>query len=107
VKSSTVQIFWFVAIMTWAVMCGIGWFIATRDDYAKLKAASACYGTNAGSPISDPQRANVKQSDIRIYKAEIDRKARISRLTAAFGSGAAITLWFLLGRPGLSVKKSL
>jgi len=95
-----VQISWFVGVVIWAAICAVGWFAATRDDYAKLNAARACYGTSLQSQDAGPQCARLKQSDILVYKGEIDRKARISRVTAGLGAGAAIALWFILGRPG-------
>jgi hypothetical protein len=98
----TLQVTWTFGIVIWVLICSVGWFAATRDDYAKLNAATACYAATLKSPGSDQQCANLKQSDIGTYKAAIDRKARISRVTAALGSAAALALWFLLGRPGLA-----
>jgi hypothetical protein len=102
-SSRTLQVTWVVGIVIWVLICSFGWFVATRDDYAKLNAASACYSTTVDVPISVTECANVKQSDIAIYKSAIDRKAAISRITAALGSAIALALWFLLGRPGLAV----
>ncbi len=102
-NSRTVQVTWVIGIVIWVVICGVGWLVAKRDDYAKLNAASPCYSTTASSPVSAAECANVKHSDIRTYKAAIDRKAAISRITAALGSAAALALWLLLGRPGLAV----
>jgi hypothetical protein len=97
----TVQVLWFLAIMTWAVSCGVAWFVATRDHYKRLNAGRACYDTSLRSQNTKPQCANTKFSVIAVYKAAIDRKARISRVTAGLGAAAALALWFILGRPGL------
>ena len=102
-SSRTLQVIWMIGIIAWVLICSVSWFIATRDDYAKLNAASACYDIANEKRLSSPQCATVKQSDIYSYKAEIDRKARISRVVAALGSGAAIAVWLLLGRPGLTI----
>jgi hypothetical protein len=95
-----VQISWFVGVVIWAATCAVVWFVGTRDDYARLYAARACYDTSLQSQDAGLQCANLKQSDILVYRAEIDRKARISRVTAGLGAGTAIALWFILGRPG-------
>jgi hypothetical protein len=100
----TLQLTWVIGIVIWVMLCSAGWFVATRDDYARLNAATACYSTSLKSPVSGPQCANVKPSDIRTYKAAIDRKAAISRIAAALGTAAALALWLLLGRPGLATE---
>jgi hypothetical protein len=103
VSSRTVHVTWVIGILIWVLICSVGWYVATRDDYTKLSAANACYSITVNSPVTVAECANVKQSDIRTYKAAIDRKAAISRVTAALGSAVALALWFLLGRPGLAV----
>lgn len=72
-------------IVARAVLCSGGWFIETRDDYARLAIASACVSTTSQTPSANPRCATVRPADLVIYKANIDRKARISRLAAAFG----------------------
>ena len=96
------QAAWVIGIVIWILICSAGWFVATRDDYAKLNAASACYSNGLKAPVSVSSCANVKPSDVLVYKASIDRKAIISRITAALGSAAALALWLLLGRPGVA-----
>jgi len=102
-NSRKLQVTWVIGIVIWVIICSAGWYIATRSDYAKLNAASACYSATEKGPVSGTECANVKQSDIRTYSAAIDRKAAISRVTAALGSAAALALWLLLRRPGLVV----
>lgn len=79
-----------IGIMLWVLICSVGWFVATRGDYAKLAAASACYSAQLQS--NAPDCANVQASDAETYKAAIDRKARISRLAGSFGAVVAIAL---------------
>ena len=98
----TVVVVWTAAIVLWAVICAIGWFVATRNDYAMLAEASQCFGNGSPSQSTDERCAKLKPSDVQFYKASIDRKARISRVFAGLSSGAAIGQWFLLGRPGLN-----
>jgi hypothetical protein len=63
-----------------------GWYMATRGDYARLHAARACHSADAQSQDTGPQCANIKASDIPLYKGAIDRKAAISRIVAALGA---------------------
>ena len=81
-----------IGIMLWVVICSVGWFVATRGDYAKLATASACYSANGQLQSNAPDCANVQASDAETYKAAIDRKARISRLAGSFGAVVAIAL---------------
>ena len=97
-----IQMIWIVGIIAWVVICSMAWFVATRDDYAKLNTAIHCTRVEPKSALPDARCAHVKPSDVFASKAEIDRKARISRLAAAFGTAAAFAVWFLLGGPGLS-----
>ena len=71
---------WVLGIIVWVLICSGAWFVATRDDYAKLAEASVCYDTNGHSHSTVRQCANINRSDAHFYKSEIDRKARISRL---------------------------
>lgn len=98
----SVQLTWFLAVIVWVVICSTAWFAATRGDYAKLNAAIACVRVEPRPAAPDPRCVHVKPSDMFAAKAAIDRKARISRLAAAFGTAAAFAVWFLLGRPGLN-----
>jgi hypothetical protein len=95
------QVAWIIAIVIWVLICSAGWYVATRDDYAKLHAARACYSANLQPQDTGSQCANTKPSDILLYKSAIDRKAAVSRVAAGLGAAAALGLWFLLGRPGL------
>jgi len=80
---------WSAGILIWCVMCVGGWVLATREDYARLAVARACY--TVGESQTTPSRcADIKRSDMLIYKAAIDRKATISRISASFGSMALI-----------------
>ncbi|HTS39675.1 MAG TPA: hypothetical protein VMH84_03930 [Xanthobacteraceae bacterium] len=83
---------WVLGIIIWVMICASYWFVATRDDYAKLNAARACYGANDLTRSSNPQCATIKPSDALFYKSEIDRKARNSRLASAFGGLVAAIL---------------
>ncbi len=100
-SQGTIRLVWFAGVIIWAVGCSVVWFMATREDYRKFNAATACYAAGASVQTADRRCSALKPSDIQVYKAEIDRKARISRLTAGLGAGAAVALWFVLGRPGL------
>jgi anti-sigma-K factor RskA len=102
VDSRTVQICWLAEILVWVLTCSIVWFAATRDDYAKMNAAAACFSAEPRTHVDVLRCADAKRSDVAVFKAKIDRKARLSRVAAALGSAAALALWFLFGRPGLS-----
>jgi hypothetical protein len=82
-------IFCVIAALFAALTVSGAWFVATRADYAKLAEANVCYGSKGHSHSTLLQCANVKPSDAAFYKSEIDRKARISRLSAAAGGLAA------------------
>jgi hypothetical protein len=97
----TVKLTWIIATVTWVLICSVGWYVATRDDYFKLRATQACYAVASKPPGAGSQCANIRPPDILVYKAAIDRKARISRVAAALGSAGALALWLMLGRPGL------
>ncbi len=77
---------WVLGIIAWVLICSGAWFVATRDDYAKLAEARVCYDVKAHPHSTLGQCANIKPSDAQFYKSEIDRKARISRLASAFGA---------------------
>ena len=89
---------WIIGIIIWCVICAAGWYVATRGDYAKLASARACYSSNMQSQNTGSQCLNTKPSDVAFYKAEIDRKAAISRIPAALGGMAAIGLLILMRR---------
>jgi hypothetical protein len=74
---------WSTGIIFWCVFCAVWLSVGTHEDYARLAAARACYPAVGQSAA---QCAGVKPEDIVYYKAAIDRKARISRLGAAFGA---------------------
>jgi hypothetical protein len=80
---------WVLAIVAWVLICSGAWFAATRADYAKLAEARVCYDASGRSHSTLLQCENIKPADALFYKSEIDRKARISRLAAAFGAMAA------------------
>ena len=81
-----------LGIIAWVIICAGYWFVATRDDYAKLASARACYSANGLVHDTIPQCATIKPSDAQFYKSEIDRKARNSRLASAFGGLVAVIL---------------
>ena len=80
------------------MVCASGWFAATRDDYRKLGAASSCYETNAETRNVGTDCANVRPTDALFYKAEIDRKARISRLSSAGGAVVIVVVMIVTRR---------
>jgi hypothetical protein len=80
---------WVLAIVAWVLICSGAWFAATRADYAKLAEVRVCYDASGRSHSTLLQCENIKPSDALFYKSEIDRKARISRLAAAFGAMVA------------------
>ena len=87
---------WSTAIVIWVLICAGGWVVATRDDYAKLDSARACYSASLQSQLTASRCENTKPSDILFYKAAIGRKARISSIAAALGGGMAIALLILV-----------
>jgi hypothetical protein len=95
---------WSTAIIIWCVTCAGGWVVATREDYARLAAARACYSTDSQSQSPSSQCANIKPSDQLLYQAAIDRKAAISRVTASLGSMVLIILVIVMRRPGTQYK---
>jgi len=80
------------------LICSGAWFAATRQDYAKLAEARACYDANVHTHNSLLQCENIKPSDAVFYKSEIDRKARISRLASAFGGLVAAIVMIATSR---------
>ena len=88
----SVVIAWTAGIVVWCLICSGWWYIATRDDYARLDLARACYSSEARPPVTGSQCTSAKPSDIRLYEAAIDRRASISRLASALGGAAAIAL---------------
>ena len=83
---------WVLGIIAWVLICAGYWFVATRDDYAKLNVARACYNANGLAHSTSPSCVGIKPSDAQFYKSEIDRKARNSRLASAFGGLVAAIL---------------
>ena len=83
---------WVLGIIAWVIICAGYWFVATRDDYAQLAAARACYRANNLARSTMSQCATIKPFDAQFYKSEIDRKARNSRLASAFGGLVAAIL---------------
>jgi hypothetical protein len=86
------------AIVLWTVLCSAAWFIETRDDYARLAIASACFTSASRTPRGDPQCEAVKPADLVVYKANIDRKARISRIAGAFGGMVAVSCLIIVNQ---------
>jgi hypothetical protein len=86
---------WSTGIIIWCATCAGGWVVATRDDYARLAAARACYRTDSQSQTTSSQCANTNPSDVLLYQAAIDRKAAISRVTGSLGSMALIILMII------------
>lgn len=91
-------IIWSAVIIVWAVACASWWWAASRDDYAKLAAARACYSSASQARNSSPQCANIKPTDMLTYKASIDHRARTSRLAAAFGTMVLLILMIVIRR---------
>lgn len=91
-------IIWSAVIIVWAVACTNWWWTASRDDYAKLAAARACYSSASQPQNSSPQCANIKPTDMLTYKASIDHRARTSRLAAAFGTMVLLILMIVMRR---------
>ena len=89
---------WVIAIVAWVLICSGAWFAATRADYAKLAEARVCYDANGHSQSTLLRCENIKPLDALFYKTEIDRKARISRLAAAFGAMVAAIVIILTRR---------
>jgi hypothetical protein len=81
---------WTTGIIVWVLICSGGWYVATRNDYAMLASAKACYATQSRAQYVSAHCEDRKPSDILQYKAEIDRKAAISRLAGAMGAAVAI-----------------
>lgn len=86
---------WTAAIVLWAMLCAGGWFIATRDDYARLAVAHACEAKTEQARLADPECAAAGSAAANF--AEINRKARISRLAAA-GGGVVAVLIIIMSR---------
>jgi hypothetical protein len=85
-----------LVIIVWCASCSLWWFVATRDDYARLAVATECF--DRGAPPLPSRCARVKRSDIVFYKRTIDRKARNSRLASAGGGAVAVLLLILLNQ---------
>ena len=88
---------WTAAIVLWAMLCAAGWFIAVRGDYARLALAHACEAKTEQARLTDPECAAAGSSAANF--AEINRKARISRLAAA-GGGVVAVLIIIMSRRG-------
>ena len=86
---------WTAAIVLWAMLCAGGWFMATRDDYAHLAVARACEVKTEQARLADP--GCVAAGSAAAHFAEINRKARISRLAAA-GGGVIAVLIIIMSR---------
>src|SRR5579862_651075 len=71
-------------MVLWAVICSVAWSISTRDDYAHLAVARACYSVAAETRAGDSRCGGIGPPDA--YMGEVNRKARISRLAAAGGA---------------------
>lgn len=87
---------WSSGIIAWVMICSGGWYATTRDDYARLKAATACFA--AEPPPAGAACLALQPSDIQRAKAAIDRKAFISRLAGTFGAVAALSVLILSRR---------
>jgi hypothetical protein len=83
---------WTIAILLWALACSGGWYLATRGDYSMMAAAKACHGGGRQAPAAGVDCETFRPSDVARYKAEIDRKAAISRVASALGGAAAIAM---------------
>src|SRR5689334_5168833 len=86
---------WTGAIFLWAVLCSGGWLVSTREDYARLAVARACEAMTDQARLADP--LCVTAGSAAADFAEIDRKARISRLAAA-GGGVVVLLIAMASR---------
>jgi hypothetical protein len=95
-RRSTLIAIWSSGVIAWVLMCSGGWYAATRDDYATLNAATACFA--AQPPPQSTPCSGLRPSDIHRVKAAIDRKAAISRLAGTFGAVAALTVLILSRR---------
>ena len=93
-------------VVLWVVLCSGAWFIETRDDYLRLAVATACLSTTSEVQSGDPRCATVKPADLVIYKANIDRKARTSRLAAAFGAMVAVSCLIVVNQRRRSIRGS-
>ena len=91
---------WTSAIVLWAMLCAGAWFFLTREDYARLAMAHACEAKTEQARLADPECAAAGSAAANF--AEINRKARISRLTAA-GGGAVAVLIIVISRRRRSV----
>jgi hypothetical protein len=78
---------WVAGIVLWTVICSLAWYASARGDYADLRIASACYSENTQVRAADSKCAGIRPPDV--YMSEVNRKARISRLAAAAGTGVA------------------
>lgn len=97
-RRRTLIAIWSSGIIGWVVICSVGWWAATREDYVRLATASACLSAPPRAVAGAPCAA-LQASDVQRFKAEIDRKAVISRLAGAFGAMAALTALILSRRP--------
>lgn len=88
---------WTNVIIVWILFCSGWWYASSRDDYAKLAAARACYSSASEPQSTAPRCVNIKPADMLVYKVNIDHRALISRLAGALGAMAAIGA-LILGR---------
>jgi len=86
---------WTGAIFLWAVLCSGGWFLSTREDYARLAVARACEAMTDQARLADSRCVSAGSAAADF--AEINRKARISRLAAA-GGGVIVLLVAMASR---------
>ena len=87
---------WSSGVIAWVAICSGAWFVASRDDYARLKAATACFA--AQPPAAAASCSGLRPTDILSAKASIDRKATLSRLAGAGGAMAALSALILSRR---------
>lgn len=74
-------------MILWTLICSLAWYVSARGDYANMRIATACYSESAQARAVDLKCAGIRPPDI--YMAEVDRKARNSRLASAGGAGVA------------------
>jgi hypothetical protein len=91
----TFVLVWTAVIVLWAMLCAGGWWYSTRDDYSRLAVARACEAMSEQTRLADPRCASASSAAADF--AEINRKARISRLAAA-GGGLVVLLIAMASR---------
>ena len=85
-------------IIVWEVICAGVWWVSASGDYANLASARACYSENLQTRTADPKCSGIGPPDT--YMSEVNRKARISRLTGALVPGVGIVIFLIVRRRG-------